>query len=144
MDGMQPAPQFELPKPLPQERGEFNGGKNNERIDNINPEIHVEPISGERMAQAAGAVSQAVTALPATPIPMQIPQVTPPATATPSIADDTDIIEKVWIDKAKRIVTETQGDPYRTSKELNYLKKDYIEKRFGKSIIVPKDESASS
>lgn len=141
MDGTQPAPHFELPKPIPQERGDANSGQNIDTIGHVSPELHVEPMPGERMAQAAGAVSQAVTALPATPIPIQIPQATPPATATPVIADDTDVIEKVWVDKAKRIVTETQGDPYRTSKELNYLKKDYIEKRFGKSIIVPRDES---
>ena len=45
--------------------------------------------------------------------------------------------EKEWVDKAKTIVARTQGDPRAKSTQLTSLKKEYIEKRYGKHIIVP-------
>ncbi len=55
---------------------------------------------------------------------------TGPHVSTPHIADDTDLIEKEWIESAKRIVANTKGDPHAQSEGLTIVKKDYKKKRF--------------
>ena len=47
---------------------------------------------------------------------------------------DIDVIEKEWVEKAKKIVSITKDDPREQSKELTGMKREYIEKRFGKSL----------
>lgn len=56
----------------------------------------------------------------------------------PHIADDTDLIEKEWVDKAKEIVDKYADDPYRQNKELNKVKAEYLKKRYNK-VIAPSD-----
>jgi hypothetical protein len=63
--------------------------------------------------------------------------VPPPAAsaiATPAVADDLDLIEKEWVEKAKAIVAKTRSDPYNQNKEMNRFKADYMQKRYGKEI----------
>lgn len=52
--------------------------------------------------------------------------------ANPSVADDADLIEKEWVQKAKDIIKKTQNDPHVQSKELNLFKADYMQKRYNK------------
>lgn len=52
----------------------------------------------------------------------------------PLIADDTDLIEKEWVDKAKQIVAQTNHDPYLQNKEINKVKADYLKKRYNKDL----------
>jgi len=52
----------------------------------------------------------------------------------PMIADDTDLIEKEWVDKAKQIVAQTSHDPYLQNKEINKVKADYLKKRYNKDL----------
>lgn len=52
----------------------------------------------------------------------------------PMIADDTDLIEKEWVDKAKQIVARTSHDPYLQNKEINKMKADYLKKRYNKDL----------
>ena len=49
-------------------------------------------------------------------------------------AEDADLIEKTWVEKAKQIVSETRGDPFSQNKEINKVKADYIKKRYNKDI----------
>ena len=57
------------------------------------------------------------------------------STTTNSItAEDSDLIEKEWVEKAKAIVEKTRKDPFRQSLELNQLKADYLQKRYGKNV----------
>ena len=51
-----------------------------------------------------------------------------------TVADDLDLIEKEWVDKAKTIVTQTRNDPYSQNKELNKFKATYMQKRYNKEI----------
>lgn len=51
-------------------------------------------------------------------------------------AEDVDLIEKAWVEKAKSIVRATHGDPYRQNKELSKIKADYIRKRFNRDMKV--------
>jgi hypothetical protein len=53
------------------------------------------------------------------------------------IADDVDVIEKMWVQKAKIIVNETRDDPRKQSTQLSHMKRDYIKKRFNKDIKLP-------
>lgn len=53
---------------------------------------------------------------------------------TPLVANDDDLIEKEWVDKAKKIVAETQNNPYGRDEAVNKLQVDYIKKRYGREL----------
>lgn len=86
-----------------------------------------------------------VTALPqAVPISDSTAP-TIPSVSTPSpvqtksagiIADDVDLIEREWVDRAKAIVEATQDDPHKQKDEISKVKAEYIQKRFKKTIKV--------
>jgi hypothetical protein len=67
-----------------------------------------------------------------TPIPI-------PVNDAPPVADDTDLIEKEWVNKAKYIVEATRNDPHLMNKEMNKFKADYIQKRYNKQLKVDED-----
>lgn len=99
---------------------------------------------GERPMERQGeAAPSAVTATPVLPTPVAIP--VPPAPATsptqpaadqgnPVVAADDDLIEKEWVDKAKKIIAETRDDPRRREQEVGKLQVDYLRKRYGKQL----------
>ncbi|MBP9738201.1 hypothetical protein KBD20_00770 [Candidatus Saccharibacteria bacterium] len=72
--------------------------------------------------------------IPVTDPVSQVPPQTVPAAAGPAIADDVDVIEKEWVDKAKKIVSATKDDPHVQEKEVSKLQADYLLKRYGKQI----------
>jgi hypothetical protein len=53
---------------------------------------------------------------------------------TPLTANDDDLIEKEWVDKAKQIIVTTRDDPYRREQEVAKLQADYLRKRYGKEL----------
>jgi hypothetical protein len=59
---------------------------------------------------------------------------------TPTTAGDDDLIEKEWVDKAKKILAETRDDPYRREQEVGKLQIEYIRKRYGREIGSVGDE----
>lgn len=78
--------------------------------------------------------------LPVLPMPQQssITRV-PTKDPNPVVASDDDVIEKAWVDKAKKIVEQTKADPYLQEKEVSKLQADYLKKRYGKEIKVSGD-----
>lgn len=88
--------------------------------------------------------SAAALALPATPLTQAQPPVAPvtdnavATTTTDNLTadDEGDLIEKTWVEKAKKIVESTRDDPYRQSEELTLFKADYMKKRYGKTIKI--------
>jgi hypothetical protein len=60
---------------------------------------------------------------------------TPPEPAIPQIADDVDLIEKEWVEKAKDIVQKTKDNPHVQSKELNKVKDAYLKQRFNRASL---------
>mgnify|MGYP000885213938 CR=1 FL=1 len=56
------------------------------------------------------------------------------ASSDPQIADDVDVIEKEWVDKAKKIVTATKDNPHQQEKEVSKLQADYLMKRYNKQV----------
>lgn len=122
-----PADSREFPIPQP------------ERIPELSPEYSPEQ-SVERASEHHHAVTAAGAATPiALPTPVQ-PQVddTSAQSATsddlPLTAADDDLIEKEWVDKAKKIVADTRDDPHMREKEVGKLQADYLRKRYGKEL----------
>lgn len=142
MDQLSPLSNIELPQPTTE--------RINESTDSevgLIPGSKLDKIpQSERLTSANDAVSQAVYGQPiinSTAIKGNNPVVisTQPAAANPIIADDNDVIEKEWVQKAKNIVGETKTEPHQQSVQLSYLKKDYIKKRFDKDIKLPDDQT---
>ncbi|MFI5270734.1 MAG: hypothetical protein ACHQT9_01675 [Candidatus Saccharimonadales bacterium] len=50
------------------------------------------------------------------------------------VADDKDIIEPEWVNRAKSIINANREDPYKQSEELTAFKADYMRKRYNKNI----------
>lgn len=117
------------------------------------PFVGNQPESGvsgtrEKITSQGDRVNQSV---PAQPVNLPIPQpITPtlslaPADTSldnqivansPAIADDVDVIEKIWVDKAKAIVNQNKHDPYNQEKEIGKLQADYLKRRYGKIVKV--------
>lgn len=98
---------------------------------------------GRERAPQAPLASQPVSTTPTQPQVAAVqptPAVGPVAndndTAAPQIADDVDVIEKEWVDKAKRIVSSTKHDPHEQEKQVSRLQADYLMKRYNKQIKV--------
>lgn len=74
--------------------------------------------------------------------PLQQPQAaTPakPADDNPPVAADEDLIEKEWVEKAKKVIAETKHDPYLQEQAVSKLQADYLQKRYNKTVQVPND-----
>jgi hypothetical protein len=103
----------------------------------------VEQLSGAsaevstKAAENSGQVADAIltTSLPA-PVDDNAAVVddTSSAIDAPAVAADDDLIEKVWVDKAKKIVSETKDDPYNQDQAISELQLDYLKKRYGRVI----------
>jgi hypothetical protein len=93
----------------------------------------------ERNGQSAP-IEQASTPSVAAPILTQAPVLdtassTPQSLVTsPTVASDDDLIEKEWVDRAKKVLAETKDDPYRREQEVSRLQADYLEKRYGRKL----------
>jgi hypothetical protein len=139
-----PTPQFELPepktapgketaeRPLPTDAAP-GLNKATERRNMEAPDLAA-PGSPLPASQAAQALADSSTNGGAS----VIPGITPP---TKSLivddnlaAEDGDLIEKAWVQKAKAIIEYTKADPYNQNREINKVKKDYIQKRYQKDV----------
>jgi len=95
---------------------------------------------GERHEQAAEASAAAADfAAAGMPMPPPLPVAADLVTAqpisdSPIVAGDEEVIEKEWVDKAKKILEETKDDPYGRSERVNQLQRDYLKKRYNKDL----------
>ncbi len=48
--------------------------------------------------------------------------------------DDSDLIDKVWVIKAKQILLNSKSDPYSQNQQMNALRADFMQKRYHKII----------
>jgi len=105
------------------------------------------PKPNERAAERLPNPEKRVTSQGSVPLPpVQVqPTAVPPAvngqadepTAAddmPLIADDVDVIEMEWVNKAKQIIKQTSNDPHAQEKAVEKLQSDYLKKRYGKEI----------
>ncbi|HVV25418.1 MAG TPA: hypothetical protein VHC21_00050 [Candidatus Saccharimonadales bacterium] len=91
---------------------------------------------------AAAPVFQVPVPAPATPA-APVSQATDDVTSTSKsksskLIKDDDLIEKEWVDKAKRIVERTRDDPHQQSEQLTMVKADYMKQHYDKTIKVNK------
>lgn len=106
------------------------------------------PTDNERHEAAVPSIEKAGEmhhATVATPVPISLPTPVPvtddaaddqvaQADDNPAVAADEDLIEKEWVDKAKKIIEDTKDDPHMREKEVNKLQADYLRKRYGKEL----------
>lgn len=100
-----------------------------------------------REQHVGGPQGDPAIAQPPLPTLPPLPSVAPPAqssTATsdptnPTAAADEDLIEKEWVEKAKKVIADTKHDPYLQEQEVSKLQADYLKKRYGKTVNVPTD-----
>lgn len=88
-------------------------------------------VPSEPMSNPSTPVS--VPDAPPTPVPAPPPAAPSPG-SNPADADDVDVIEKEWVDRAEEVIKDTAGDPYREEEQVEDLQIDYMKKRFGKDI----------
>lgn len=112
-------------------------------IQEVRPNVQHE--RGEKAIERAGEQVRQVTAtqqpantvvqLPA-PIQVSVNDDNSSVTTddTPQVAADDDLIEKEWVDKAKRLVAETKDDPYERERAVGKLQVEYLRKRYGKEL----------
>ncbi|TAL14368.1 hypothetical protein EPN95_03145 [Patescibacteria group bacterium] len=58
----------------------------------------------------------------------------PTLLASPAVAGDDDLIEKEWVDRAKKIIADTRNDPFQQENAVTELQKDYQKKRYGREL----------
>ena len=126
-------PALRLPQPVPDQAAwQQVNGVQQERA----PSAEVGPMSPQTqpismpVASLSPAAAQHLQQVQ-TPISAQPTDVQPAADDT-SKADD----ERLWVDRAKRIVEQTRADPYLESQEIGKFKLEYLKDRHAKNIKV--------
>lgn len=90
-------------------------------------------LSAQNIGAAQAAVQAVAPTLPA-PVTTDQPIAQVDDSAAPVSANDDDLIEKEWVDRAKQIIAETKDDPYRREREVSKLQIEYIRRRYGREI----------
>lgn len=117
------------------------------RIERINGEMNPEIVKDQAHAGGSSSSQQSDDAQATTPQTSDDGTASSPQTSStqstdddnPQIADDVDLIEKEWVDKAKELVGRTKSDPRQQNIALNKMKADYLKKRFNKVIKTEKE-----
>lgn len=131
-----------LPAP---EHGPSITSRNVERqVPIFTPERVLEQRSEHHEREIGGVAEEMARTQAVLPPPVALTQVPTVAddstqgedTGAPLVASDDDLIEKEWVDKAKKIVSETKDDPYRREAEVGKLQVEYLRKRYGKELGV--------
>jgi hypothetical protein len=134
-------PSFELPQPImdnqksvpeTQDTQNFTEKSGSQGTEMASSQQFIDPSASSNASQSP-VFSPAIVPVQATPTPSV------PSISTPPIADDVDLIEKEWVEKAKEIVNKTKDDPYAQNQEMTKIKADYLKKRYNKDIKLPKD-----
>lgn len=60
--------------------------------------------------------------------------------SNPVSASDEDLIEKEWVEKAKKVISETRDDPHAQDLAVGKLQADYLKKRYGKTVALPEKD----
>jgi hypothetical protein len=126
-----------------------NVGENQRQIEAMPPASDKEQVptkSGEEkltvspenspQTKSVAISSQAANdmALPSQSIASVLTDDSPATITSPSQADDSDRIEKQWVDKAKTVIERTKDDPFEQKNQMSRVKADYIQKRFNKTL----------
>jgi len=133
-------PETSTPKFGP-EQAPVQYGPNVERAPQPDTPERVLEAGAERHEQVSEMAARASDASSLTTVALPTPIAQDDATnddvsglTTPVTANDDDLIEKEWVDRAKKIVADTKSDPYGQEKEVNQLQKEYLKKRYGREL----------
>ncbi len=144
MEPQLPAPHFS-PESHPQHQA--NGGEFRAPVRPEQSPAPVEQGSETRETFSDGPKGDPVSAPATTPPPLPVIGQTPAQTSqttthddtNPSTAADDDLIEKEWVEKAKKVVAETRHDPYAQDQAVSRLQADYLKKRYDKDVKLSTD-----
>lgn len=106
--------------------------RNPELLPTSTSSSSVKPADTPNTISSSAIPAASTTQSPATPAPTY-------ANTDDFIADDTDLIEKEWVERAKEIVHKTKDNPYLQNKAIAKMKADYIKKRYNKDLRVQED-----
>ncbi|HMR72913.1 MAG TPA: hypothetical protein PKD68_02795 [Candidatus Saccharibacteria bacterium] len=148
MEPQLPTPNFG-PEATPQTVPQKQGGEVF-KMPQYTPEHPGAPIeqgkeTRETFSDGSSADPAAVQAVSPPPLPViqpaqpTITQPDPVADDTPVAAADEDLIEREWVEKAKKVVAETRNDPYAQDQAVGRPQADYLQKRYGKTIKPSRD-----
>jgi len=133
-------PGFELPTPGTEQGSSASPAGSGETLPQA-PEY----LPAQTESAPAATPPAAAPPVPTLSAPQSLPAASPSAaddvaattqSASLTIDDDGDLIEKTWVQKAKQIVERNRDDPFRQSEELTVFKADYMKKRYGKTIKI--------
>lgn len=141
-------PQLPTPRSSPENGpAHFPGGETYSGA-NVPENAPNQPEKQESKEQHVGGPSgDPVAVQPAAPVLPPLPTIAPVApsatnpvdTTNPATAADEDLIEKEWVEKAKKVISDTKHDPYLQEQEVGKLQADYLQKRYGKTVSLPTD-----
>ena len=137
MEPKSPTPHFESEKPVVSYETKVEAAP-----QLVSPEFgQAVEKGGERIEQRSDNAIAQQSVAPVLPPPLPMPVVDdtaiPVTGDTPIVAGDEDLIEKEWVDRAKRIIDQTKDDPYRREQEVAKLQADYLRKRYGRDLGAP-------
>ena len=104
----------------------------------IRPVGEVARLRNEQLLSAES-LAQPMQAMP-TPTVVSLPtqaKVNPiasSASSDPAAAQDSDQIEKEWVDQTKKVIKITKSDPYEQARQVSLIMRDYVKKRYGREI----------
>lgn len=121
----------------------ISGGEYNVENTSLNPEV------GRESEQSLGARVEQYNNIPVA-LPVDNTTTTAPLSQndaqstnqpvvvadddTPLVAADEDLIEREWVDKAKKIIALTKDNPYERNRVIAQLQADYLKKRYNKTL----------
>lgn len=134
----QQSPDTLPPVELPAPQQEFKTPENTSQAEYSGEQANTQQLERGVSTPSSSVVTPQQPAAPQ-PVPVVAPHAAPPSgvtgvTATPQIAEDSDLIEKEWVDKAKQIVERTRHDPHQQSNDMNMMKVVYLKKRYNKDV----------
>ncbi len=110
-------------------------GQTPEILPAASPEQRIETRPSAELAPPPPPVPPMPTQ-PVPPVPQQSTSVTlaDDAAVNPMAANDDDVIEKEWVDRAKQVILQTKDNPFAREKAIGELQRDYLMKRYGRQI----------
>lgn len=127
-----PAPSPEVTPPPAEKGQDSSAGATEKQL--TNPERGREQLPNPEQAGPSQSMVLPPVQLPAVPIPSSPVAGQTTTDDTPLIADDVDVIEMEWVNKAKKIIKETRDDPHAQEEAVEQLQIEYLKKRYGKEI----------
>jgi uncharacterized protein (DUF4415 family) len=138
--------------PSPSHQPETGPVQSNEQLAPLRAPEHAPlPSGGERTESHeqqpnGGGPGDPAAVQPVAPPPLpqlqpvgQSQQQSQPQDTNPAVAADDDLIEKEWVEKAKKVIAETKHDPHLQEQAVSRLQADYLQKRYGKTVKLPSD-----